>query len=329
MAGADWANLEPERRYARLFAAHHDVVPPIPISDLLRVVADVEVDVLPGEADAIVLRKPEQRPRVIISWGLTDNRRRFTLAHELGHIVLPWQDGTAFCHPRATYAAGGDYHVGLEAQANRFAGELLVPRPWLAERISVDSTDLADQIVGISKLAEVSPITASIALGPVYPFPAATRITTAGRAPYLSFSETWRLRREFDWWESRDELLRIGGHISQASFGPYTLQAMVFANAPTTTAVPSEKDSRTLLAEILGHLSPAARLRLTRVVSGVIGSANNYPEAQVSEAALLRVLHQRFLGRDDIAVVTAHPLFQEFVGMKARELHARKAKRHR
>lgn len=324
MVGANrTALIGPERRFAQLFAEHHGIAPPVPIEELLAQLADVECDTLPGEADGIVLRRAGQRPRVIVSRELADNRRRFTLAHELGHLVLPWQVGTAFCHPRATYVAAGDFSVELEAQANRFAGELLVPRLWLAKQLDPEAIDLADRIVGISEIAQVSPITAAIALGPVYPFQAATCITTEGRPPYCSFSETWRLRRDFEWWNAAEKVGRLGGHISRVLFGPYTLHAVVFGNSALSTSPPI-RNSKEVLAEILEDAAQDQRLGFVRVVSGIVGSANNYPEAQHSADALLRVLHQRFLGNDKIRLVTTHPLFDVFLEAKAHELHARK-----
>jgi hypothetical protein len=136
MAGADGPTLvDPERRFARLFAQRHSLQPPVPVDEVLRLFADVEYDVLPGSGEAVVLRRTGRKTRVIISTGIAANRRRFTVAHELGHIVLPWQVGSAFCHPQVTYVAGDDFHNEIEAQANRFATELLIPESWLARKL--------------------------------------------------------------------------------------------------------------------------------------------------------------------------------------------------
>jgi hypothetical protein len=61
-------------------------------------------------------------------------RRRFTIAHELGHWCLHAQDGEArarFCRPDDVGAGASQLELGagLEHEANRFAAALLMPEP--------------------------------------------------------------------------------------------------------------------------------------------------------------------------------------------------------
>lgn len=64
-------------------------------------------------------------------------RKRFTLAHEIGHVVIPWHTGTTACvtdNPSVTI----DQKRMIDSQeqeANVFASELLIPSDWLAEQV--------------------------------------------------------------------------------------------------------------------------------------------------------------------------------------------------
>lgn len=54
-------------------------------------------------------------------------RRRFTIAHELGHFVLPDQQGMTSPCGTAVIGSGGSM-PSTERDANRFAAEILIPR---------------------------------------------------------------------------------------------------------------------------------------------------------------------------------------------------------
>ncbi|MCC6901252.1 MAG: ImmA/IrrE family metallo-endopeptidase [Polyangiaceae bacterium] len=325
MAGANGtALIESEKRFARLFAERHSLEPPVPVEDVLRGFAKIEIDNLPGSADAIVLRKTGSRPLVVVSTRIASNRRRFTLAHELGHIVLPWQVGSAFCHPQVTYIARDDFHVELEAQANRFATELLVPERWLAGKLGNHRDKLAERIVQIANEAQVSPITASIALGSVYAFQAATCITDSTGKKYLARSETCLLRREHAWWSDPESVEAIGGEVTRKQLGTFTLHAVTFGSPGSAWVGAPAQDSKAILKQIAESLPVSQREHLLKQVSGVVGAANNYQEGHSSAEALLRVLYQRFLGHQELKSISQHPLFANFLSAKAHELHERR-----
>ena len=69
------------------------------------------------------------------------NRRRFTLAHELGHCLL--EHGEASCWNLGIAAEPSDLgeeddFPDFEREAHHFARELLLPRPWLARDWAVN-----------------------------------------------------------------------------------------------------------------------------------------------------------------------------------------------
>jgi hypothetical protein len=76
------------------------------------------------DCDALTVGIDTPRPQVFLRSGATyEPRVRFTLAHELGHLIIPWHTGVKGCVPGP--GLGG--LIDQEQEANRFAGSLLLP----------------------------------------------------------------------------------------------------------------------------------------------------------------------------------------------------------
>lgn len=76
-----------------------------------------------------------RRPSIIVNSQIAETRQRFTLAHEFGHVLIPWHSGTIFSFTDGEmHTEGADQaYWEMEAEANRFAAELLMPQHWLKE----------------------------------------------------------------------------------------------------------------------------------------------------------------------------------------------------
>lgn len=61
-------------------------------------------------------------------------RKRFTIAHELGHIFIGWHDDVTLCRTDDEYAAHNMLDI-QEKEANIFASELLMPTEWVKEQL--------------------------------------------------------------------------------------------------------------------------------------------------------------------------------------------------
>lgn len=70
-------------------------------------------------------------------------RRRFTLAHELGHSCIPTHRKSASLRCLAVDLSGKDSGSTVEAQANEFAAELLAPRKLVAPLLKTGALSLA------------------------------------------------------------------------------------------------------------------------------------------------------------------------------------------
>jgi Zn-dependent peptidase ImmA (M78 family) len=87
-------------------------------------------------------------PTVVVNSLHHPNRRRFSLAHELGHYELHMAEIGSDVHVDKRFLArDANSSTGFDAKevdANRFAAELLVPRAMLIEELQGRTVDLED-----------------------------------------------------------------------------------------------------------------------------------------------------------------------------------------
>lgn len=115
--------------------AIRNLKPPYDLEQLARVYGDLEYLDLPFGVDGITIGiGAAAKPRILINSSAPVTRRKFTLAHEIGHIVIPWHTGTIVSHLENAEVDAA-YSL-METEANRFAAELLMPSDWLVEEFN-------------------------------------------------------------------------------------------------------------------------------------------------------------------------------------------------
>lgn len=135
--------MKPEEKLACRLLKRHNLIPPYNLEELVSLYAQVDFFDFPHEADGISLGlKKFDKPKIYVNSSRPEVRQRFTLAHELGHVIIPWHIGNIVSHTDAigdeeeTYSDDlneYDEYRRIEGEANRFAAELLVPSTWLVE----------------------------------------------------------------------------------------------------------------------------------------------------------------------------------------------------
>lgn len=139
--------------------------PPIPVEKIARALG-VQIQRVPFDEDLSGLIYIDgQRPIVGVNSRHHVNRRRFTIAHELGHFVLHREALAGQVHVDrgfrvlmrdGTSASGTD---GREIEANQFAAELLMPKPFVLAEIGRKralSPDSGVPLQAIAKKFQVS-----------------------------------------------------------------------------------------------------------------------------------------------------------------------------
>lgn len=136
------------RRYHDRFGGPELPVPVEAITEDLCGLAVEEVI----DLDVSGLLLPAER-RVCINGGEPPQRRRFTLAHELGHWICQCLDGTAAPVYCRSEQVGLDPAVKvLEREANVFAAELLMPEADVRAAWNGDADECAERF-GVSSEA--------------------------------------------------------------------------------------------------------------------------------------------------------------------------------
>ena len=137
------------REEARMLLAKHKISTfPVPVERIARD-EGIKVEYAPLDGELSGLAYIREGITVIGVNSLhASSRQRFTLAHELGHVVLHRPELEKAVHVDkgslrrdATAAAGVDR---LEIDANAFASELLMPQELLAQALAGKTVDLED-----------------------------------------------------------------------------------------------------------------------------------------------------------------------------------------
>jgi uncharacterized protein DUF955 len=149
------------RAYGRFTDAYGLTAPPVDVAELAGSLCRLRV----RRADdlcAIAAAKPGTHLSGVLlpaTWEIwvrrdeSETRRRFTIAHEIGHHLLHSDGATVLCRPLDVDQAD-DAERAKERQANRFAAELLMPEPLVRARAETDGLDAT----ALARTFNVSPI---------------------------------------------------------------------------------------------------------------------------------------------------------------------------
>lgn len=141
------------RDFARkILSDHHISNPPIPLEEIAKKEGFV-VKYIAGESTKFSGILHRKLKAIGINADHHQVRRRFSIAHELGHFFLE--------HPQEDESANSDEESEewriCESEANEFAGELLVPKDLLKAECEKLKNKPIDSIIGLlAVLFEVS-----------------------------------------------------------------------------------------------------------------------------------------------------------------------------
>lgn len=135
---------------------------PIPVEELIEFhgLGLILSDFADGEISGVI---DLNKKYLYINSADSPQRRRFTIAHELGHWVLHQQELAANQEIAVLYRRplGTEENDRLEQEANCFAANLLVPEEMLRKAID-DSKDESDAICSDTYLAEIFNVSRSV-----------------------------------------------------------------------------------------------------------------------------------------------------------------------
>jgi hypothetical protein len=283
--------------------------------------ASVERAMVPLGVDGICLdlKHPGKKPAIIINSLQSERRERFTLAHELGHVLIPWHRGSLYDDAGVFEGLGRVDQWDMESEANRFASELLMPSVWLSE-IMRSNDDFGAAATLVQQKAEVSMIAGAIGLigatSSQYIFAYCDSnfvVLNAGRSPStLCDAPAWGKRLDIDVFDSSAE------KSGSTRLGREWLFWWKFHDLLPLSEARDERGWREILEAILSDIVPDSqhKHRMRQSINGVIGSVNSRLPGCSAET-LLAALVQRFDSRlrngETSPELISHPEFRDFL----------------
>lgn len=149
------AGPDPARQARALLEQLPRFTGPVPVYEIAKALDIVEIRVERTHGlEAVLVTDPERSEgRILVNAASPRRRRRFSIAHELGHFLNPTHRPT---HAEGSFSYTSKHlarvspadqaelsrHIRQEDEANRFAIELLAPK-YLVDRFLVGPPDVA------------------------------------------------------------------------------------------------------------------------------------------------------------------------------------------
>jgi len=155
----------PEAKAAAIHAQLGSDGHPVPVHRIATALDIVEIEDRPlASFEGLLLTGPEREfGTIAVNSASSWQRRRFSVAHELGHFLCDWhvprQQQAGFGCTRSDMVApvGDPIHLRQEREANTFAIELLAPaaamKPWLRRFPDLEHVIEIHKCLDISKAA--------------------------------------------------------------------------------------------------------------------------------------------------------------------------------
>jgi hypothetical protein len=315
--------LYPERKLATRLVTKKDLVPPIDIFSLAAQYARVDSMSIPFDVDGISLhlKVPGRTPHIIVNDRYPSHRVRFTLAHELGHVLVPWHIGSIVDNTSTPEETRFDEYWCLESEANRFASELLMPGPWVKSIIEKQKHDIYKITEQIVKRADVSSHAATIRIKDTissgYVFVALTEndeVVFSGRsggtlASPPMWSDKITPEKLLPFCQSRFRFEINGFHY---------YWWFIDEKIPIPRSA-VKGDWRDLLDEIILEIGIpiSKRDKFKQSLNGVIAFANGQVRGKNrTPESLYSAALQRIHGRSELTKLLNHPKFDSFISSK-------------
>jgi hypothetical protein len=302
----------------------HELVPPVDIRSLCSVYADVrEVNWPHVEVDALVHGLSGRRPEILLRAATRIRRKRFTIGHELGHVLIPWHLEDIACTP--DYEILDVANFGNEEQANIFSSCLLLPDRWMGELIVANGESMGE-ILHELNAAEVSAMAALLALRRnLFAGWGFCAVQTEGSSVVLSPGT----RLDNDPGISRLEMLRrdsldCGSVIIQGTNVEwFRLREVAEMPVYQDEELAPRQALREALAEYCGSAEEQRKLEmsLNGKIGGILRSASGRPARELFATVEYRLQHDGFSG------LLVLPEFRAWLASKAEAIERGETKR--
>ncbi|MBB1428227.1 ImmA/IrrE family metallo-endopeptidase [Shewanella sp. SG44-2] len=318
------------QNYAKRLHAKYKLTLPVDLDELARKYATLKYMTIPMRIDGICadLKSSVKKTRIYVNSEMPVKRQRFTLAHEIGHVIIPWHTGTIFDLTTITQNDSSVDYWEMEQEANSFATELLMPSNWINVLTEGDLTNLSRIHKTVVDTAGVSDIAACLRLiqflPPGYVFVAVDQrnyVQYSGRsqgtvAPALSNGDLFNIKKHYSYCDKIS-------HVETMSGAFYWFQLPAEIELPENN---NDCDWRTILESIFDDLilEMPAQVKLTQQLNGVLGFANSIVKrGNQTKENLYSACIQRLERKENLFPLTDHPAFSAFLVAKINDLFAK------
>ncbi|WP_428963639.1 ImmA/IrrE family metallo-endopeptidase [Micromonospora fluostatini] len=307
-----------------------NLAPPVQIEDIAGELAEISEEPWPfEECDAVIVGLLEDNPKIFLRRSLPRRRRRFTLAHEFGHLCMAWHIGVFGCRPEQSQYSEQPLEPASEpeqitswwrreeqeAEATRFASHLLMPDSFL--RPLIKSMDMAQVLHGLN-IADVSASAALMRLRRMLQPGFCFAIEEYGNvrlftSPGTSLGEV-EAGSEFRGLEAKAYEHggeTVGGRqVNWYRLTDFTSSGVV-VDPRSTTAL-----ARSAIAAF--ESDPMEQDSLYRSINGVVGGSLSKERAE-TVAQALALLRHKFSGHPRFGRIATHPDLDLYLRRKAEE----------
>ncbi|WP_459481930.1 ImmA/IrrE family metallo-endopeptidase [Clostridium saccharoperbutylacetonicum] len=154
--------IERAKKIANTLIKFKKLTPPIDIFELIKQYSSVEINKdIPFTYDGLCFFN-NGKPSIILNGEIPYSRQQFTLAHELGHILIPGHKNIVACHVEANdtnygrnYDETNFVYMMKEREANAFASELLLPSNWIEQIVNRlhSFQEIIENVGGLTELS--------------------------------------------------------------------------------------------------------------------------------------------------------------------------------
>jgi Zn-dependent peptidase ImmA (M78 family) len=160
-----------EQRAHEVLKTNRVAAPPVDVEAIAKAhgalvrLEELEADV----SGLLIVRSTSAKPVIAVNRSHHENRRRFTIAHEMGHLLLHSKDPQVFVDGMLVHFredSNSSPASPKELQANSFAAALLMPADFLRRDLrghAIDADD-EDAVKALAQKYKVSPQALTIRL---------------------------------------------------------------------------------------------------------------------------------------------------------------------
>jgi len=315
------------KNYAKRLHAKYCITLPVDLDDLASKYAILEYTPIPMDVDGVCtdLKVKGKKARIYVNNEMPPKRQRFTLAHEIGHVIIPWHTGTIFDSTGISESDCSVEYWEMEGEANWFATELLMPEEWLRSLVDTSLENIAKLHQKVVDKANVSHIAACFRLIQFLP---------KGYV-FVAVDSNFCVKYSGKSVETIAPTLAQGTQLDKKKHYTYSLKwdvletpsiAYLWIHLPTEIELPHSHDCcdwRTRLQSIFNslELESSHQKKMTQQLNGVLGFANSVvKQGDITKEKLYGACLQRLEPKENLALLRNHSDFSDFLVAKVNDL---------